>query len=437
MFQEPPKDPQYMAEQQLVIDDVEKRCVTARSYIQETILSPFKDSFHHTLSAWIHDSKQSPKLVGDHLLFNCSVDTHRLYNAVDIVRRKCSAAISDFVEETVNKLNQSHQKQNEKLINKVVHCWDKSKLALLEGVVNYRTSLAATHLQAFVRDYLREVTLPILICVENFIQDCLYQPALDLCAAWSIRADYTYWYTKRWSELEELEREDYHEIDYINLLRQDLIRHHQFRMREADTAKPSKSQITHQEYVARTPQLLQRLLQMEGVKEELRERFRHLRWMEDDVEDEDEQQEMEDGEQQEMEDGEAQVDGEGADEQQEGKGVDEQQDVQKMRDDEQQEDGPTQLTIKYEVHLINASYYSVENVHKPQQDVKKGKILSIEISQSSRIFSLFSYHVPFIPPNTSLLHDCLMSFYVRRLLSEGRLHCECQRCKDSHIESGM
>ena len=102
-----------MAEQQLVIDDVEKRCETARSYIQETILSPFKDSFHHTLSAWIHDSQQSPSLVGDHPLFDCSVDTHRLYNAVDIVRRKCSAAISDFVEETVNKLNQPHQKQNE------------------------------------------------------------------------------------------------------------------------------------------------------------------------------------------------------------------------------------------------------------------------------------------------------------------------------------
>jgi len=355
VFQEPPKDPQYMAEQQLVIDDVEKRCETARSYIQETILSPFKDSFHHTLSAWIHDSKQSPKLVGDHLLFDCSVDTHRLYNAVDIVRRKCSAAISDFVEETVNKLNQPHQKQNEKLINKVVHCWDKSKLALLEGLVNNRTSLAATHLQAFVRDYLREV-LPILICVENFIQDCLYQPALDLCAAWSIRADYTYWYTKRWSELERLEREDYHEIDYINLLRQDLIRHHQFRMREANTAKPSKSQITHQEYVARTPQLLQWLLQMEGVKEELRERFRHLRWKEVEVE-QDEVQKMEDGEQQ------------------EGHKV--------------MEYGSTQLTIKFEVnHDHPSSYYSVENVHKPQ-DVKKGKILSIEISQSSRIFSLF------------------------------------------------
>jgi len=337
-----------MAEQQLVIDDVEKRCVTAYLNIQATILSPFKDSFHHTLSAWIHDSKQSPKLVGDHLLFDCSVDTHRLYNAVDIVRRKCSAAISDFVEETVNKLNQSHQKQNEKLINKVVHCWDKSKLALLEGVVNYRTSLAATHLQAFVRDYLRKVTLPILICVENFIQDCLYQPSLDLCAAWSIGADYTYWYTKRWSKLEELEREDYHEIDYINLLRQDLIRHHQFRMREAKTAKPSKSQITHQEYVARTPQLLQRLLEMEGVKEELRERFRHLRWMEDDVEDEDEVQEMEDGEQQEG--------------------------------DKVMEDGSTQLTIKYEVHHKKTYSYSVEDVHKPQ-DVKKGKILSIEISQ--------------------------------------------------------
>jgi hypothetical protein len=219
--------------------------------------------------------------------------------------------------------------------------------------------------------------------VENFIQDCIYQPSLDLYAAWSIGADYTNWYTKRWSKLEELEREDYHEIDYINLLRQDLIRHHQFRMREAKTAKPSKSQITHQEYVARTPQLLQRLLEMEGVKEELRERFRHLRWEEDDVEDEDEVQEMEDGEEavQKIEDGEAQVDGEGADKQQEGKGVDEQQDVQKMRDDEQQEDGSTQLTIKFEVHHKNASYYSVENVHKPQQDVKKGKILSIEISQ--------------------------------------------------------
>jgi hypothetical protein len=133
---------------------------------------------------------------------------------------------------------------------------------------------------------------------------------------------------------------------------------------------------------------------MEGVKEELRERFRHLRWEEDDVEDEDEVQEMEDGEQQEG--------------------------------DKVMEDGSTQLTIKYEVHHKKTYSYSVEDVHKPQ-DVKKGKILSIEISQSSRIFSLFSYHVPFIPPNTSLLHDCLMSFYVLRLLSEGRLHCECQR----------
>jgi hypothetical protein len=129
--------------------------------------------------------------------------------------------------------------------------------------------------------------------------------------------------------------------------------------------------------------------------------------MEDDVEDEDEQQdvededeqqdmedgeqqEKEDGEQQEMEDGEAQVDEGEADEvqkmrdneQQEGEGADEQQEGDKVM-----EDGSTQLTIKYEVHHKKTSYYSVENVHKPQQDVKKGKILSRDFPE--RIFSLF------------------------------------------------
>ena len=298
VFQEPPKDRQCMTEQLKVINDVEKCYKDTLTLIQTSILSPFQSTFSNALSTWIHDFEQSAGLLGDHYLLDRDlVGTYHLYNAVDSVLIKCNAALNDFVEETVSKLAGPHLEKNHKLVDKVGRYWDKYKSALLEVLVKKQVDLALDRLQAYARNYVRRVALQSLIFVESFLQDCIVQPSLNRHAALCMQshntadsqfhaANYKKCYDNRWSELERLEMGHYHENNYIDLLRQDMIRYHMFRIQKCDTPNPPVSETPHRDYVASTPEQLGLRLKQFGVEDELRERIRHLKMEVQDIEEE-------------------------------------------------------------------------------------------------------------------------------------------------------
>ena len=112
VFQEPPKDRQYITEQLNVINDVEERYKFALDLIHTSILPPFQSTFSNALSTWIHDFERVPRNLFDHYLLDREVGTYHLYKAVDSVLIKCNAALNDFAEETVSKLAGPHLEKN-------------------------------------------------------------------------------------------------------------------------------------------------------------------------------------------------------------------------------------------------------------------------------------------------------------------------------------